>query len=298
MGSPPYYYAPSMGAAIVFAVLFFAATTLHIYQMSKTKAWYLTAFCCGGICALSTLSVSPIGIANSWTVVVVEIIGYVARAASASEDGVPRYSMGPFITQIMMLLVAPALFAASIYMELGRLAETFEAEEYLLVRRRRLTGTFVCGDVIAFVAQLGGAGLMASSTSSVRDAGSNIAVAGLSVQVIFFACFALAAGLFHMRLRRVPTRKFLEHSSLCTRHLHVMYVTCILIFIRSVVRVVEFSQGFPGYIFSHQIFIYVFDAIPMFAVMLILNWVHPSDMKRATEGGTGIKWLRMVNYGN
>lgn len=50
MGSPPYYYSPSFGAALIFVVLFLATTVLHLYQMYKSKMWFLSAFCCGGIC--------------------------------------------------------------------------------------------------------------------------------------------------------------------------------------------------------------------------------------------------------
>lgn len=39
-----------------------------------------------------------------------------------------------------------------------------------------------------------------------------------------------------------------------------------LIIVRSIVRLVEFIQGFDGYIISHEVFIYVFDALPMFLV--------------------------------
>ena len=45
-----YYYEPSMPAAIIFAVLFALATSLHFYQMLRTKTWFMIPFLVGGIC--------------------------------------------------------------------------------------------------------------------------------------------------------------------------------------------------------------------------------------------------------
>ena len=49
----------------------------------------------------------------------VEYIGYIGRAISSEQT--PHWTLGPFIVQVVLLLVAPAFFAATIYMELGRI---------------------------------------------------------------------------------------------------------------------------------------------------------------------------------
>jgi hypothetical protein len=56
----------------------------------------------------------------------------------------------------MLILVAPPLFAASIYMTLGRIIVKLDAEEMSLVPVRFLTKIFVIGDVISFLLQCGG----------------------------------------------------------------------------------------------------------------------------------------------
>lgn len=61
--------------------------------------------------------------------------------------------MGPFIMQTVLLLVAPALFAASIYMQLGRIILLVHGEKQSIVPRRWLTKLFVIGDVVSFFAQ-------------------------------------------------------------------------------------------------------------------------------------------------
>ena len=55
--------------------------------------------------------------------------------------------------QSLLILVAPALFAASIYMELGRIILLVEGEKHAIIKRRFLTKIFVAGDVLSFITQ-------------------------------------------------------------------------------------------------------------------------------------------------
>ena len=48
--------------------------------------------------------------------------------------------------------------------------------------------------------------------------------------------------------------------------------------VRSVVRVIEYIQGTNGYILSHEVFLYVFDATLMFIAIAIFVLWHPSPM--------------------
>jgi hypothetical protein len=67
-----------------------------------------------------------------------------------------QQSLNIYIVQVLLLLVAPALFAASIYMVLGRLITFTGAEAMSPIRVRWLTKIFVCGDVFSFLVQSGG----------------------------------------------------------------------------------------------------------------------------------------------
>lgn len=84
----------------------------------------------------------------------VEFAGYIARGRSSLES--PNYTLEPYIIQSLLLLVAPALFAASIYMELGRLVLMTGGDRALFIRRTRLTKIFVLGDILSFFLQAGG----------------------------------------------------------------------------------------------------------------------------------------------
>lgn len=68
----------------------------------------------------------------------------------------PNWTLGPYIIQAILLLVAPALFAATIYMELGRIMILVRGEDRAVIRRTWLTKAFVGGDILSFFLQGGG----------------------------------------------------------------------------------------------------------------------------------------------
>jgi 4-hydroxybenzoate polyprenyltransferase len=158
-----YRYHPSKAAAVLFAVLFSFSTILHTYQLIRKRTWYFLPLVIGGL---------------------FELTGYIGRILSSND----QWSLGPFIMQSTLLLVAPALFAASIYIILGRIILMTDGERYSLIRQRRLTLVFVTGDVVSFFVQGGGAGIMASGTLSSMSTGEKVVVVGLFIQIAFFGC--------------------------------------------------------------------------------------------------------------
>ncbi|KAK5020284.1 hypothetical protein LTR16_001809 [Cryomyces antarcticus] len=265
-----YHYTPSLPAAALFVVLFALATGLHAYQMFRTRTWFMIAFCIGGL---------------------LELIGYIGRAMSAAQQP-GAWTLGPFVLQSTLLLVAPALFAASIYMELGRIVQMVDGDAHLFIRRRWMTKIFVCGDVLSFLMQGSGGGLMSGKSADSIKTGQNIVVGGLWVQIIFFGMFVATATFFHLRLRKVPT----DRSAVTPwrKHMFALYLTSGLILVRSAVRVVEYLQGFTGYLLEHEVFLYVFDAMLMLSVMLIMNWIHPSEVRACIRGGKSVTGLRLA----
>lgn len=85
------------------------------------------------------------------TLIIVEWIGYVGRAVSSKQS--PNWTLPPFLVQQLFLLLAPVLFAASIYMELARIILLVNGEAHAFVRPKRLTMTFVTGDILSFALQ-------------------------------------------------------------------------------------------------------------------------------------------------
>ena len=58
----------------------------------------------------------------------------------------------------------------------------------------------------------------------------------------------------------------------------MLYVVDVLIIARCVFRVVEFAQGRAGVLQRKEVWMYVFDGLFMFLVMLVLLLWHPSRL--------------------
>jgi hypothetical protein len=126
-----------------------------------------------------------------------------------------------------------------------------------------------------------GGGMMA--TSSMLNMGEKVILVGLFLQLAFFGLFMVVGMVFHVRLNRRPS----ERSRLTPwrKHMWSLYLVSLCIFVRSIVRFIEYAQGFSGYVISHEVFLYLFDALLMCISMAIMNWVHPSEVAAHTRGG-------------
>ena len=62
----------------------------------------------------------------------------------------------PFVIQNSYILLAPALFAATIYMILGRIIQLTDGDQHSIVSSRKLTWFFLLGDIFCFALQGGG----------------------------------------------------------------------------------------------------------------------------------------------
>ncbi|KAM0354933.1 hypothetical protein ACHAPU_000772 [Fusarium lateritium] len=240
-----YRYEPSLAAAIVSVIVFSILTALHTWRLFRARAYYFTAFTIGGI---------------------LESVGYIGRIWSHFNT----LSVGGFVLQAIPILVAPALFAASIYMILGRLIRTVGASHLSLLPVAWVTRIFVTGDVIAFTLQAGGGGIQSAGTLDLYELGEKVIVAGLFIQIVVFGFFVVTSVLFHYRLVRNPTPESLRGDVPWARHLYVLYGSSALILVRSIFRVVEYLQGNSGYLISHEVFLYIFDAVLMALVMAVL----------------------------
>lgn len=251
---------PSKVPASIFIGLFALATIFQIFQTLKTMVskryaskekrvlWIMLPFVLGGI---------------------IETIGYMSRIFSSSNFT----ELWTDIIQIILVLVAPPLYAATIYMSLGRLIEFIECQKYSIVPLKYMTKIFVIGDLLSFILQ--GAGGVMWSWDIYAFTGKILIVTGLAVQIVFLGMFIVVESIFNYRIHKNPSEYALITRNVPSRFnnwnsiLNTLLTCSILILIRSIFRLIEYCQGTNGYLLSNEVFLYCFDGVLMFLNMLI-----------------------------
>jgi hypothetical protein len=257
-----YRYELSLPAAIAAVAGFLILTLFHVWRIYRHRSFYFTAFTVGGC---------------------FQVIGYCGRIWSHFDDT----AIGGFVMQAILILIAPALYAASIYMILGRLIRALHAEPVSIIPVKWMTKVFVIGDVLSFLLQAGGGGIQAAGTLELYDIGEKVIIVGLFIQIFMFGFFLVTTVVFHSRFRRSDSSVRQQPLVRWKRHLTVLYVASAIILMRSIFRVVEYLQGNRGYLISHEIFLYIFDAVLMAAVMAIFCVFYVDDLETSEPGKRG-----------
>lgn len=200
--------------------------------------------------------------------------GYAFRFVSAGSPA----ELGPYIGQSLFIILPPSLYAATIYMIYGRLVLFVNAAEASVIRPTLVTKVFVCGDVLAFFMQAGGGGMMAQA--SMADMGQKIMLIGLFVQLLFLGFFLSISLIFWKRMSRSSKQyaipQYGKHS--WDTLLKMVLAAAVIIILRCIFRVVEFAQGHSGYLVSHEIYMYIFDAAPMLVVQIMMHFVYAAEV--------------------
>ncbi|KAG0171449.1 hypothetical protein DFQ28_002690 [Apophysomyces sp. BC1034] len=115
-------------------------------------------------------------------------------------------------------------------------------------------------DILCFLVQGAGGGMMAMASSA--QLGTNIAMAGLILALISFSTFGTVAAYVQR-----SKSKFNFSANNSTSHWRILFIAIwiniVALVIRSLYRLIEFSQGMHGYLLTHEVYFYVFDSLMM-----------------------------------
>ncbi|KAI0363895.1 RTA1-domain-containing protein [Pilatotrama ljubarskyi] len=269
-----YGYTPTRSVCIIFVILYSVSTLLHIWQSTRSRAWWL---------------LPTIVLAGS-----AEIVGWVARTISSND---PTVRM-PYIIQVSILVLAPTPLVAALFIGFGRVSDRLGAE-YSRLRPQLYSKIFLTCDITSLMIQGGGGGIAAGATndpSKIR-LGSNIILGGLFIQIIAMTIFV--ACMCEYAYRRATDRPFRKPEVMSYREAGVPAIRRILtrpmkmliagiclatifIYIRSVYRIIEFLNGFDGSIAHNQTLFDLFDGMLVTLAMYTLNVMHPGQLLKAT----------------
>ncbi|BEJ13582.1 hypothetical protein CspHIS471_0307560 [Cutaneotrichosporon sp. HIS471] len=141
--------------------------------------------------------------------------------------------------------------------------------------------------ICTFLIQAGGGGMTA--IESMASTGEKIALIGLIIQCVSFGLFWVLLVVFAFRLRSNHSNKWASGSGL--KGWKALYWalqwTCIGIMVRCVFRVVEFSQGYSGYLRTTEWCYYVLDTLPLFLAIVVWAVVWPPRILVESDKWTG-----------
>jgi len=279
-------YCPSFGAAVALSVLFGLVSIAHVFLAAKHRK----PFC--WVVIMSAL----------W-----QTAGYSIRSFNITRQA----ESGVYTAQFLLILLAPLWVNAFVYMTLGRMIHFFLAageDRIFGVRARKVTKMFVWFDISAFIVQLAG-GLMSSGddvSAKTAKIGLNIYTGGVGLQLAFIAVFCCIAVQFQRVLKKQDvmysremamgtfgayTNSYQPASETpATEHhesnrtymtarplLITTWLALSLIILRNLYRLIEYAIGGVNgnTITNHEWFMYVFDAVPMLAALIVLAAYHP-----------------------
>ena len=238
-----YPYDPNKPAPIAFAIIVFALGVIHVYQsFFRYKWWHF-----GGMMLWAS---------TVWTA------GFITRAISIHQT----QNVDIFITQYVLVLVGPPLFAASEYFILGRLLAYLPYHAPLHPGRVLSTFFLLSAAVEALTANGAANSAGTDRDPDQRKSGLMCLKAALILQAVVEASFCSLVAIVHYRCRRAG--HFPRNVRVVCA---VLYTTSLMMLVRCVVRAVEGFEaadcdpdapgydGYCGVVSRHEWFLWVFE---------------------------------------
>ncbi|KAK0101215.1 hypothetical protein ONS95_012803 [Cadophora gregata] len=207
-----------------------------------------------------------------------ESLGYVARILLHYDP----FNRAYFLWYLITLTLGPVFIAAAIYLCLGRIVMVY-GEGMSRIRARSYTVIFMACDLISLVVQAGGGGLAASVplwNQNLIDIGTNILVAGLSFQVASLFAFLVCSADFLLRVRKRKDERKVENADLYNDRKFKLFLVSLAfatlcLFVRTVFRSVELSEGFSGRLANSEVQFMVLDGVMVILASTALTVMHP-----------------------
>ncbi|KAL6809702.1 RTA1 like domain-containing protein [Trichoderma sp. SZMC 28015] len=247
-------FSPSLGASILFLVLFFLTTAVHLGQAIYYKQKYCWVIIMSGI----------------W-----QVLTYIFRTISIQQPDSFNYYAAWFV----LILVAPLWTNAFVYMVFGRMVWNYTDDRRVWrVKAQHFGFMFVLLDIVSFVIQVYGA-----ARATAKDAptdkvlqGLHIYMAGVGIQQLFILVFCLFALRLLFRVRKESKEKAKSTKlSPAMLLLYTQFVVLALISLRIFFRICEYAQGLDSTIPLHEAYQYALDSLPMLLALVAFNAVHP-----------------------
>lgn len=284
-----YGYVPTEWICSLFIALFGFFGLIHLAQAIRFRTWWL----------LPTAVAAAIG----------EVIGWSGRLWSSKN---PTF-LPPYLMQITTTIISPTPLIAANFVILGKLIRLVGVE-YSRLGPNMYTIIFCAADLVALIIQAVGGASASEAVENNRDPekGGHIMLAGIvfqMVSIIFYTALALEF-LTRVILRKpvhprvppsaistpgidgptsgtaTPEKETIADTVVQTRDERLSWTkvkllviglgfSTLCIFVRSVYRTIELSNGFAGFIIHQQRLFNWLDGAMIVLALATWNFLHP-----------------------
>lgn len=246
----PYRYIPTLWVGVVFSILYAGAFLAHLIlaiwpgRFRRGGFMLLACVCAGG-----------------------EMAGWASRTTSHYDF----FSRTPYLVQLICLIISPIFISAANYVALERITLAV-GTELARLGTKTYFAIFVSGDILSLIVQAAGGGISATSGTDkgVRQ-GSNIALAGVIIQVLVTGPFLMLFCDFHYRHYRA-WKEGMNHDRWTKGTIRVScatFVSTIFILIRCIYRCAEMKEGWVGHLSTTEVWFCIFDG----CMIAVAVWV-------------------------
>ncbi|KAN0065284.1 hypothetical protein ACQY0O_001119 [Thecaphora frezii] len=275
----PLKYDPNTPANVIVGVVYTLLSGLFFFYVWRHRAWW--ALCL------------PIGAACS-------AIGFYIRLAMDPNN----VTTAIYAIMMMFVVISPAAFLAFHYLLYGRWIAAvdpdfgtrtqhddgfqekrerkaakrrgalLEKSEYSLMPPRLVGRFFIWSDITTFIVQAGAGGMQAAANDNytMAQVGDKLFLAGVTLQGISYLFFTMLITVAMYRMRRLGARRgrLLPINHPIMVMIALFYFSSLCILIRSAYRIVEFAEGYNGYLISHEMYLMLLDSLPL--ILAIGTW--------------------------
>lgn len=251
---------PTLASGIPYLVVFIIFMCFHTVISIRTHQWWFF---------------------GSWGMgLALEIVSYAGRIWNYINES----SESAYIMQLVCVTIAPCFLMAGMYYILAQLVLIY-GDEFSYLKPKLYSIVFISCDLVAVILQGAGGGSASSPDGSQVDRGLHIMTAGLAFQVFIICVFQY---LWYRFLWKVYQKykscgdaefnpNFVELRQRKT--LIPFYIACsitvILIFIRSIYRLVEISLGWDSSVAKDEIYAMLLDGMLIALSSVLMIVFHP-----------------------
>lgn len=253
---------PHLASGISFTIVFSIFTICNAFSCIYYHQWWFLGSWGGGL--------------------VLEIVGYSGRIWYSINDT----NGNAYIMELVCVTVAPCFLMAGIYNIFAQLVIIY-GTEFSILKPKQYSLIFIICDVLSVFIQGAGGGLSSHQSSDKGSAklGSNLMIAGMAFQVVtmtifqFFWCSFLfkiirersqsGDSSFNPRFTHIRSRNLLDYFFVA------ISVSVILIFVRSIYRLIEMSEGWSSQLAKKEIYFNILEGLMISLAGLIMCIFSP-----------------------